>query len=30
MTHASAIYGVSMTDSVSRILSMRMAEAQPA
>jgi chromosome segregation protein len=30
MTHANAIYGVSMTDSASRILSMRMAEAQPA
>ena len=30
MTHASAIYGVSMTESVSRILSMRLAEAQPA
>jgi chromosome segregation protein len=30
MTHAAAIYGVSMTDSVSRILSMRLAEAQTA
>ena len=30
MTHASAIYGVSMTDSVSRILSMRLAENESA
>ncbi len=28
MTHANVIYGVSMTDSVSRILSMKLAEAQ--
>jgi chromosome segregation protein len=28
MTHANIIYGVSMTDSVSRILSMRLAEVQ--
>ncbi len=30
MTHSNALYGVSMTDSVSRILSMRLAEAQSA